>query len=248
MRELVIRLAGVALLSVALPTAAAAATGPLDTFVDPRGDSESAPDVGTVAVDFDPQNVLLKFVVSTPNRTTPTPSDAAFVYVDLDPGRSPAVGRLEYELIIGPSFICRPGPPAQCARSWGFSYANADGRVTMTFRPERAVPIDFRVITVHPEDGRSDMDSAPDRGTSTRAQHWRIRRSAYDQACVVPNVRGLSLVAARRALVRERCSLGAVKRIERRTAAGRVLRQSPPARALLPLGGRVDLILGSRRN
>jgi hypothetical protein len=136
----------------------------------------------------------------------------------------------------------------RCSRSWGSAYANAESRVSMTFKPESAVPIDFKVVTVHNVGGRVYVDSAPDRGTSKRARHYRIERTVFAKACVVPNVRGMRLVVARRAIVRAGCAVGHVTRVGSRRGASRVLRQAPPPRALLPHRGRVDLIVSSPRS
>jgi hypothetical protein len=216
-------------------------------WTDLRGDGEPAPDIERVTVDVDPATARLRFLISTPNREQLANDEAIFVYVDLDPDRTPAVGRLEYELIISRAFICR-SRPMRCSPKWGFAYENVDSRVSLMFKPERAVPIDFKVVTVHAVDGRSYGDSAPDRGTSKRARHYRIERSVFAEVCVVPNVRGMRLGVARRAIVRARCAVGHVTRVGSRTGASRVLRQAPPPRALLPRHGRVDLVASSRRS
>jgi PASTA domain len=216
-------------------------------FADPQGDAEPAPDIERMTVDVDPATARLRFLISTPNRAQLATNEAIFVYVDLDPDRSPAFDRLEYELIISPTWICRRPPIPVCSPSSGFAYENADSRVSMTFKPERAVPIDFKVVTVHVVDGRSYGDSAPNRGTSKRARHYRIERTMFAEACVAPNVRGMRLVVARRAIARARCAVGHVTRVGSRTEAGRVLRQVPPPSSLLPRGGRVDLVVSSRR-
>jgi beta-lactam-binding protein with PASTA domain len=75
-----------------------------------------------------------------------------------------------------------------------------------------------------------------------------MRRGAHiAEAFVVPNVRGMRLVVARRAIVRAHCAVGHVTRVGSRTGASRVLRQAPPPRSLLPRDGRVDLVVSSRR-
>jgi streptogramin lyase len=63
--------------------------------------------------------------------------------------------------------------------------------------------------------------------------------------CVVPSLKRKTLAQAKKLLIRAHCRLGAVARPRRR---GRrkltVMRQKPSAKTLLPLGGRVSLILG----
>jgi glucose/arabinose dehydrogenase len=62
--------------------------------------------------------------------------------------------------------------------------------------------------------------------------------------CVVPDVRGRTLAAARKALARRRCRAGRViRRHKRRTRPGVVLSQYPRKPARLPRNGRVLLIV-----
>jgi hypothetical protein len=236
---------GVLVLVLAGATGAAFAS---QGFADPRGDAEPAPDIESVSVEIDPTTARLRFEISTPNRAQLAADDAIFVYVDLDPDRTPAFGRLDYELIISRTWICRRRPMPVCSPSWGFAYENADSRISMTFKPDRAVPIDFKVVTLHVVDDRSYWDSAPDLGTSKRARHYRIERTVFAETCVVPNVRGMRLGLARRAIARARCAVGNVTRFGSRTGASRVLRQAPPPGALLARHGRVDLVVSARRS
>jgi hypothetical protein len=137
----------------------------------------------------------------------------------------------------------------RCSPSWGFSYSNSDGRVLMTFGPEVAVPIDFKVVTVHREGDRiTGGDSAPDIVASPvqpRARHWRISRSTFRTACVVPAVKGVP--QPRRLIAHAGCAVGSVTRVQSSRAAGRVVRQAPRADALLPRCGRVDLVVAVPR-
>jgi len=69
--------------------------------------------------------------------------------------------------------------------------------------------------------------------------------------CVVPNVRGLTLAAARAALRRAHCSSGTVRRIASRAVrAGRVISQQPGKGRRLPDGSTVKLVVstGPRRH
>jgi len=64
--------------------------------------------------------------------------------------------------------------------------------------------------------------------------------------CVVPNVRGLTLAAARAALRRAHCSSGTVKRVASRAVrAGRVISQQPGKGRRLPDGSTVKLVVSS---
>jgi len=63
--------------------------------------------------------------------------------------------------------------------------------------------------------------------------------------CVVPNLRGLGLRAARASVARGRCALGRVtRRTSRKVTKGKVIAQSPRPGTSLPAGGRVNIVLG----
>ena len=60
--------------------------------------------------------------------------------------------------------------------------------------------------------------------------------------CVVPNVRGKAIRAARRAIARARCRVGRVTlRTSKRVTKGRVVSQTPRPGARLPVGAKVTL-------
>jgi uncharacterized delta-60 repeat protein len=62
--------------------------------------------------------------------------------------------------------------------------------------------------------------------------------------CVVPNVRGKTVEAAKSNLSRARCRLGAVRRVySPRVRKGRVISQRPPPRARLPELARIDVLI-----
>lgn len=62
--------------------------------------------------------------------------------------------------------------------------------------------------------------------------------------CHVPSVVGKTVAAAKRALLRARCTLGAVVRVRRHDVRrGRVVAQRPRAGTTLRPGGRVDLVV-----
>ena len=68
--------------------------------------------------------------------------------------------------------------------------------------------------------------------------------------CVVPNVRGKTLRAARAAIVRGKCRMGRVqRRFSSRVKAGRVISQRPRAGARLAANARVHVVVskGKRR-
>ena len=73
-------------------------------------------------------------------------------------------------------------------------------------------------------------------------------RRPAETRCVVPNVRGKKLAAARRSLVAGRCALGRVtKRYSPRVRAGRIVSQSRAQRVRLPRGTRVNVVVSRGR-
>ena len=65
------------------------------------------------------------------------------------------------------------------------------------------------------------------------------------EQCVVPNVVGTTLAAARAAIDAANCTVGNVRRV-RSPQVGIVLAQNPAAGTMLPPGGRVDLTVGRK--
>ena len=59
--------------------------------------------------------------------------------------------------------------------------------------------------------------------------------------CVVPNVKGKTLAAARSAILKGHCKVGKITRAVSRVKKGRVISQAPKARRALPAGTRVSL-------
>lgn len=73
------------------------------------------------------------------------------------------------------------------------------------------------------------------------------KRAAKVVRCVVPNVRGKTLPAARKALKKAHCGVGRVRRAHSKVSAGRVIRQSPKPRAKLKRNAKVSLIVSRGR-
>jgi beta-lactam-binding protein with PASTA domain len=66
--------------------------------------------------------------------------------------------------------------------------------------------------------------------------------------CRVPNVRGKTLVVARRSIKRARCAVGKITRKpSRKVKKGRVISQSPRAGRLLPQNSKVKLVVSRGR-
>jgi beta-lactam-binding protein with PASTA domain len=61
--------------------------------------------------------------------------------------------------------------------------------------------------------------------------------------CVVPNVKGKTILQARRLLAAKRCALGRVTRTYSRVKSGRIVKQSRRPGARLPRGTRVNVVV-----
>lgn len=98
------------------------------------------------------------------------------------------------------------------------------------------------IVTASNEDGPAAAASPPS-GIVVRGQ-------TQPRRCVVPNVRGKTLPAARKAIRQARCRVGRIeRRFSSRAKAGRVMAQAPRAGRRLPAGTRVNLVVskGKRR-
>jgi beta-lactam-binding protein with PASTA domain len=66
--------------------------------------------------------------------------------------------------------------------------------------------------------------------------------------CVVPNVRGKTLLIARRSVARGHCAVGRVSRkLSKQVEQGRVISQSRRPGLRLPAGSRVNLVISKGR-
>ena len=91
-------------------------------------------------------------------------------------------------------------------------------------------------------DGRQDVATA-----NSGANTVSILLSST-RACTVPNVKGQTVLVATRTLARASCRVGKVHRSHSRSVrTGRVISQKPKSGAVLPSGGKVDLIISLRR-
>jgi len=66
-------------------------------------------------------------------------------------------------------------------------------------------------------------------------------------ACRVPNVRRKTLPAARHAIARAHCRVGKIRQSRSAAKKGRVLSQNPKPGAVMPAGGRVNLVVSRGR-
>jgi uncharacterized delta-60 repeat protein len=110
--------------------------------------------------------------------------------------------------------------------------------------------------------GMDDFASAatlqPDRkivvagSSSVRGERANLALARYlnppSPRCVVPNVRGKTLLIARRSVTRGRCAVGRVTRkFSKRAQKGRVISQSRRPGLRLPVGSRVNLVISKGR-
>jgi serine/threonine-protein kinase len=70
----------------------------------------------------------------------------------------------------------------------------------------------------------------------------------FQAKCIVPKVKGKTLAAAKKAIVRARCSVGKVKRAySARVKNGRVVSQKPKPGTKRSPGAKVSLVVSKRK-
>jgi hypothetical protein len=94
------------------------------------------------------------------------------------------------------------------------------------------------------DDSKPDV-AAANFGSST-VSVFRNRTGERIQICIVPNVRGLRLAAAKRKLVRVHCRAGGISHQPYQAPEGRVMWEGPPAGTRMRSGGRVDLVVSRK--
>jgi hypothetical protein len=106
----------------------------------------------------------------------------------------------------------------------------------------RSLPVAIAIGDLN-SDGRPDLATANwDKGTVS------VLLASTNPVCVVPNLRGKPLTAARRALLRARCRVGNIRRAySKRVKTGRVISQNAGPRRALPNRSKVDLVVSRGR-
>ena len=138
--------------------------------------------------------------------------------------------------------------PIQYAYQW--QECDTAGNACLDLQGENASVIEVRaqhvdsrlrvVVTASNADGpRSALSDLSSVVVAPRQQPRR---------CVVPNIRGKQLAAARKAITKAHCRVGRVQRkFSNRVRAGRVISQTPRPRARLASRGRVHLVVSKGR-
>ena len=105
-----------------------------------------------------------------------------------------------------------------------------------------------RSVTIGDLNQRGKLDLATANVTPNTVS---VLLASTTAVCMVPNIRGRTLPAAKRTISRAHCRVGNIRRnYSRRVVKGRVISEYPKPPTVLPSGGRVDLIVsrGRRRS
>ena len=95
--------------------------------------------------------------------------------------------------------------------------------------------------------GDLNGDGKPDLATANYFSDTVAVLTNRPSLCTVQDVRGLTLVGAKRTLHRANCRAGKVRRVYSGVKPGRVILQKPELGAVLPGGSRVDLVVSRGR-
>lgn len=143
---------------------------------------------------------------------------------------------IEYEISTTAGFT----PPVEvCINTTGITFP--PGQPLALFHRESGVLVD-RTTSVNPPTVCGTVSSLSPFAVMAR------KRVAKSVRCLVPNVKGKTLPAARKTLKRAHCALGRVRRAySAKAAKGRILAQSPGARTHLRSGGKVGVVVSRGR-
>ena len=133
---------------------------------------------------------------------------------------------------------------------FGVARLTTAGRLDPTYGRSGVVSTDFRSGSAdHANDAVLSSDGKLTvAGATGPAWDFAVARYVATAFCVVPNVRGRALRAARTVLARAACRVGEVRRRYSRTVAkGRVISQRPRAGARLAEATKVDLVISRGR-
>jgi uncharacterized delta-60 repeat protein len=142
----------------------------------------------------------------------------------------------------GPNFaVARLLPSGQYDRSFGTSgRAVTDVRGSADWASSAALQSDRRIVLA----GTAEVPGSQSQLSDVAL----VRYLNPAPRCLVPNVRGKTLRAARTSITHARCSLGKVtSKTSHTVGMGRVISQTTPPGISLPVGGRVNLVLSKGR-
>jgi hypothetical protein len=215
-------------------------------FRDPTGDSGSAPDVASLTVTNDARGgIAFGFALANrPNGLEVSDSAYDLVSVVLNTDRNAATGDAD-----GDDYLIQlAGDRFSVARWSGSAYATlatanarvtrSGGAVTLTIASRdlgRTRAFDVSVVSVRIlAGGFATGEIAPDTG------RWTYTLVRY---CVAPNVTGMTLAAAKRAIRAADCAVGKVARRAATAKKNLVVAQSPKAGTTRPRGAKVNLVV-----
>lgn len=235
----------------------------LASFSDSVGDADAglAADISVVRVDHDGEGTII-FNIAYANRSCAGPRDGVYVYLDVDrrvATGGPALG-VEYVLILSGSTrevwathwngvareeVHPPSLHATCESS-----TSSDSFRISRFDVGVSTGFDFLVGTEFTTAGTAWFDTAPD----CCSDRWTYLLSTPPPAppqsvappvqCAVPDVRGKSLSAAKVALEKAHCRIGARRgAYSKRMKKGRVISQKPAPGARRSNCSKVDVTL-----
>jgi hypothetical protein len=228
------------------------------TFLDAPDDSGSALDINTIRVENDDDGeIVIQVRFRVPREPLGTDFVAMFIDSDQNATTGSSTGSEWSVAALGPQQpggvgtfrLCRTAPTVDCAVPQGSFAATFDAEAA-TFTVARtdlgvSRGFDFWVGTsgARTDDpAQSDYDFAPEGGEQFRYD------VVISPPCVVPNVRGRTLAASRRALTRANCKVGTVTRRASATVPeGRVIASTPRAGTRLPNRTSVNLFVSSGR-
>lgn len=259
--RLVIIFAAVFAAAIVIPVAGAThfgqaanrATAAPVTFTDPEGDSGAAPDITQAGADYQPGYFLNITMVGGPAYFGDHMSLDIYLDTDQNPATGDAAGA-DYVLHDSGGHNDKMTLGKWTGSAWDYATPQTTLHYNGWFtggspqiKPSElgnTKGFDFWIKTAN-ADYQSDGDSAPDAGLP----HWSytLPGAPPSAGCVVPNVKGKTVPAAKTALVAAKCSLGSVKSTFSKVRKGRVVKQSPRAGTQLASNARVNLVVSRGR-
>lgn len=224
------------------------------SFTDPGGDSGQAPDVEQVSADYQGAGYYLSISIQGgPGYLSDQMSFDIYLDTDQNPATGdPAGADYRFHDSGGHNDKMKLGRWANSA--WDYATPQTslhyNGWFTggsLQFKPSdlgNTKGYNFWITTADAEHP-TDTDSAPDAGLAH--YHFTLPGAPPSAGCLVPNVKGKTVSAAKTRLIAAKCSLGSVKATFSNAKKGRVVKQSQRAGSHLALNARVNLVVSRGR-